>query len=147
MLNVPHVCPNRVHQPDLTAEGIYTPKASFCTEMLVSDHQLYNGGVVPALSEFSLTDDAEPEEFVVGRVLGDEIRLSEIEEAGEDVWSVTDADSAGLESAWASMLDETGEIRTSEFEPFDSVVYLYGVRVVTEQKTTLRRNFRAANVF
>jgi hypothetical protein len=59
-------------------------------------------------------------------LLADEIRPREIEECGEDIWAVADADSSGLEAAWASLLDENGQLRSSEFAgPIDSVVYLY----------------------
>jgi hypothetical protein len=81
---------------------------------------------VKALGEASPINEFEPDEFLVGRIMADEVRLREVQECDEDVWSVTDADSAGLEAAWSSLLDKHGNLRFSEFErPFDSVVYLY----------------------
>lgn len=64
--------------------------------------------------------------FLVGRILADEIRPSEIENCGENVYAVADGDSAGLEAAWAALLDEDGNFREDEFTaPAEPVVYLY----------------------
>lgn len=67
-----------------------------------------------------------PEAYPVGRILADELRRFEIAEWGEDVWTVADADSSGLEAAWAAVLDEEGTFREDEFDgPADPVIYLY----------------------
>jgi hypothetical protein len=68
----------------------------------------------------------KPESFVVGRILADTLSRFDIEECGEDAWTVADEDSAGLELAWASLLDENGHFREDEFESIaDPVVYTY----------------------
>ena len=59
--------------------------------------------------DFYRHDPGQPEEFVVGRILADEIRRYEIEEWGESAWDVADADSSGLESAYAGLLHEEGK--------------------------------------
>ncbi len=70
--------------------------------------------------------DDSPEAFSVGRVLTDELRRFEIDERGETMWDVADADSSGLEAAWAALLDEKGAFRAKDFlGEADPVVYLY----------------------
>ena len=71
-------------------------------------------------------EEPATELITVGRMLADELRRYDIAEKGESVWRAADADSSGLESAWASLLDEEGEFREEEFESnADSIVYLY----------------------
>jgi hypothetical protein len=65
-------------------------------------------------------------EFTVGRLLADELRPYEIEEWGENVSDVADADSGGLIGAWSAITDEKGAIRDDvDTETASSVVYLY----------------------
>ncbi|HEY1599679.1 MAG TPA: hypothetical protein VGG64_08765 [Pirellulales bacterium] len=77
----------------------------------------------------AIVDDPEPgarEEFTVGRILADELRPGEIDELGDDPWDVADADSSGLEAAYAAVLDEHGCFRDDEFTAGgDQIVYLY----------------------
>ena len=79
-------------------------------------------------SRASVALDAErpPDSYVVGRILADELRRFEISEWSENVWDAADADSSGLEAAYAALLDENGDFRQDEFESVaDPVVYLY----------------------
>src|SRR5437868_1157122 len=66
-------------------------------------------------------DDAfvqgKPDSFVVGRLLADEIRRYKAEEWGVSAWDVADADSSGLEGAFASLLDEESRMRDDIFNP------------------------------
>ena len=79
---------------------------------------------------FALANDIQlpdgPGEFIVGRILADELRRYDIAECHEGIWDVADADSSGLEAAWASLLDEQGNFRDDDFDGIaDPVVYLY----------------------
>ena len=87
--------------------------------------------VVPwRIDVFALTGEENPEpgrdNFLVGRLMADELRVGDIEERGGNVWDAADNDSSGLEAAWASLLDEAGSFRSEDFESSgDPVVYLY----------------------
>lgn len=72
-------------------------------------------------------DDAEgPGAYSIGRLLADALYPYEMAERGASVWDAADADSSGLEAAWASLLDKDGEFRDEEFEALgEPVVYLY----------------------
>ncbi len=79
-----------------------------------------------ATVDYDRHDPGQPEEFVVGRILADEIRRYEIEEWGESAWDVADADSSGLESAYAGLLHEEGKFCSDLFDSLaDPIVYLY----------------------
>src|SRR5262249_50252982 len=67
----------------------------------------------------------QPTSHVVGRLLADEIRRYEVDEWGDSAWDVADSNSAGLEGAFASLLDVEGRFR-EDFNPIsDPIVYLY----------------------
>jgi hypothetical protein len=79
---------------------------------------------VRASVDFDTIEPGQPQSFIVGRMLADEIRRYESNEWGHNNWDVAEADSMGLETAYASLLDEEGEIR--EFNGMcDPIVYLY----------------------
>jgi hypothetical protein len=79
---------------------------------------------VCASAEFDSVEEGQPDWFVVGRLLADEIRRFDANEWGHSEWEVAEADSAGLEMALDSLLDENGELR--EFNGIcDPIVYLY----------------------
>ena len=85
--------------------------------------------VVPAMADvLALVEDpvpGEPESYRIGRIMADRLDVGRIAELGSSVWGVADADSSGLESAWACLLDEEGRFRDDDFEMADPVVYLY----------------------
>jgi len=55
----------------------------------------------------------EDKPIVVGTLLADELRMATITEIDEDAWDVADADSSGLEAAYAAVLDEDGAARSA----------------------------------
>jgi len=68
----------------------------------------------------------EPDYFTVGRILADELRRYEIMDWGDNVWDAADADSSGLEAAYASLLTADGKFREEEFEGIaNPLVYMY----------------------
>jgi len=59
-------------------------------------------------------------------MLADAIYRFDIDEWGAQVWDVVDADSCGLEGAWAFVADEKGRFRDGDYESLcDPVVYVY----------------------
>jgi hypothetical protein len=71
-----------------------------------------------------------PNSYVVGRILADEVRRFEIAEWGDDPADAADADSAGLESAYAALIDDSGQFRDAEFNGVsDPIVYMYRFRL------------------
>lgn len=71
-------------------------------------------------------EPGQPESFIVGRLLADEIRRFDIEEHGINAWDAADADSSGTEAAWAALLDEHGRFREEGLESMgDPAVYVY----------------------
>jgi hypothetical protein len=70
--------------------------------------------------------DLESGPFLIGRMLADEVRRFEVAEWGEDPYQVADSDSDGLEVAYRSLLDPSGQFVEEEFDgAADPVVYLY----------------------
>jgi hypothetical protein len=68
----------------------------------------------------------QPDSFIVGRLLADEIRRYEAEDWGTDPEEIADADSTGLLAAYCALLDEDGEIDLEQYDSIgDSIVYLY----------------------
>ena len=81
---------------------------------------------VRAFADFDRIMPGGRDSFIVGRILADEIHRFEIEDRGENVWDAADADSSGVEAAWASVLDENGHFRDGDFPSVsDPVVYVY----------------------
>ncbi|HWB12724.1 MAG TPA: hypothetical protein VG826_26095 [Pirellulales bacterium] len=85
---------------------------------------------IPVIAEvFARVEEpfpGKPESYRVGRIMADRLDVSRIVELGASVWSVADSDSSGLESAWASLLDEDGTIRAEMSDTdLESVVYMY----------------------
>jgi hypothetical protein len=71
-------------------------------------------------------DPEEPQHYVVGRILADEIRRDEIDEWGDDPWEAADADSASLEGVYVSLIRACGESIDRRFNAVnDPVVYIY----------------------
>ncbi|MBL9164424.1 MAG: hypothetical protein JNL18_16980 [Planctomycetaceae bacterium] len=90
-----------------------------------------NDSVIPwrakirAHTALELTDD-EPESFIIGRMLADEIRRFEVTEWGEEAWEVADADSQGWSDLYSSFLNADGDFCEDELETLaDPIVYLY----------------------
>lgn len=81
---------------------------------------------VDVRASVALDVDPPPDSYVVGRMLADELRRYEISEWSENIWDAADADSSGLEAAYAALLDKNGDFRQDEFEGVaDPIVYLY----------------------
>ena len=83
------------------------------------DHAISWSFKIYALSD----DENNPEEFVVGRILADELHRYELAEGGEDIWDVADADSSGLEAAWASLLPADRRKVFDETQPHLNVAF------------------------
>lgn len=86
--------------------------------------------VIPCrVDVMSHNDEVPPakQQHIVGRFLADELRLDWIDDYGEIPSIAADADSAALDAAWSSVVDERGELRQGdELGDFiDSVVYCY----------------------
>jgi hypothetical protein len=64
---------------------------------------------------------AEPHEYIVARVVADELRTSETEERGIDPSIAADADSSGLVAVWSALMLENDEPPSAA----DTLVYLY----------------------
>jgi hypothetical protein len=71
----------------------------------------------------------KPSEYPVARAIMDEMRLYEIEEHRVSAWDVADADSDGLEAAWAAIATKRGKFPFSKFPTADTVVYIYRFEV------------------
>lgn len=71
--------------------------------------------------------DGDREFYVVGRILADELRRSELDdERNCSPIEAADADSEGLYRAYSAVFDENNEVRGGEFESIaDPFIYLY----------------------
>lgn len=93
---------------------------------ILGEEQLVVPTVADVVALVEEPSPGEPEFYRVGRILADRLDIRRIAELGIRVWDVADADSSGLEAAWASLLDEGGERDDVEIQVgSDPVVYLY----------------------